>query len=95
MFLHITQADYLRDYKVRVRFNNGKSGVADLADALTGPVFEPLRDRTKFSALAVDAELSTIVWPNGADLAPEYVYFQAFKHEPDLQAQFKRWGYIA
>ena len=43
----------------------------------------------------IDEELETIVWPNGADLAPEYVYFQAFKEDPDLQSQFKQWGYIA
>ena len=95
MFLHITDAECIRDYQVRVSFNNGKTGIADLSDALVGPVFGPLRDKSKFSALAVDEELATIAWPNGADLAPEYVYFQAFKHDPGLQVQFKRWGYIA
>jgi hypothetical protein len=26
-----------------------------------------------------------ITLPNGVDLAPEYIYFQAFKNEKDLQ----------
>jgi hypothetical protein len=36
MFLHITNARYLEDYKVEVSFNNGRKGIADLADALKG-----------------------------------------------------------
>ncbi len=95
MFLHVTAAKHIEDYRVEVSFNNGKKGIADLAEALKGPVFESLRNKTSFSRLQVDEELETIVWPNGADLAPEYIYFQAFKHEPELQSQFKQWGYIS
>ncbi len=94
MFLHITNARYLEDYKVEVSFNNGRKGIADLADALKGAMFEPLKNKSVFSRLVVDKELDTIVWSNGADLAPEYIYFQAFKKEPELQSQFKQWGYI-
>ncbi len=94
MFLHVTSAEYMEDYKVEVSFNNGRIGVADLSDALRGPIFESLREKTKFAQFKVDEELETICWPNGADLAPEYIYFKAFKDEPELQAQFKRWGYI-
>lgn len=93
MFLHITEARHLHDYVVEVVFNNGRRGQADLSDALRGTMFSPLRDVALFSALRVDPELETIIWPNGADLAPEYVYFQAFKDVPDLQAQFRAWGY--
>ena len=94
MFLHVTNAKYLSGYKVQVSFNDGRSGVVDLSDALQGPVFEPLKDKSAFSKLTVDKELDTISWPNGADLAPEYLYFKAFKDEPALQEQFKEWGYI-
>ncbi len=94
MFLHVTDARYLGDYKIEVTFDNGKKGVADLGDALTGPVFMPLRNPSKFSAFQVDATLETIVWPNGADFAPEYIYFQAFKNDPALQPLFRQWGYI-
>ena len=94
MFLHVKDARYLGDYRVKVVFNNGREGVADLADALNGPVFESLMDTSNFSAFVVDKELETLVWPNGADLAPEYIYYQAFKSEPELQPQFIRWGYV-
>lgn len=94
MFLHIMSAKHIQDYKVEVAFNDGKRGIADLHDALTGTVFEPLKKLDEFVNFEVDKELQTIVWANGADLAPEYIYFQAFKAEPELQMQFKKWGYI-
>jgi hypothetical protein len=95
VFLHISQARHLRDYEVEVTFNDGRRGVVDLRDSLTGKVFEPLRDLKVFAQLRVDPELDTIVWPNGADFAPEFIYFRAFQNEPDLQDRFKSWGYVA
>lgn len=94
MFIHVTDAKHIEGYKVEVAFNNGKRGIADLFEALHGPVFEPLKQPSAFSSFAVDEELETLVWSNGADLAPEYIYFQAFRNDPDLQEQFRRWGYI-
>ena len=39
-----------------------------------GPVFEPLKDPSYFGRLAVNPDLDTIVWPNGADFAPEFLH---------------------
>lgn len=90
MILHITEACYLDSYRIEVVFNDGKKGVADLSEVLTGAVFEPLKNLDAFTKFYIDY---TIIWQNGADLAPEYIYFQAFKNEPELQAQFVDWGY--
>lgn len=94
MFLHVAEARHLKSYEVELTFSDGRRGVADLAEALVGPVFEPLRDPNLFAQLRVDQELETIVWPNGADLAPEYLYYLAFRHEPQLQQRFQAWGYL-
>lgn len=94
MSLHITEARPLENYRVEVAFNDGRRGIADLSPALSEGVFEALRNPAEFARLCVDPELETIVWPNGADLAPEYVYFQAFKDDPALEPQFKTWGYL-
>ena len=94
MLLFIKEAHYLEDYKVKIKFTNDKVGIADLKDELYGTVFEPLKDKKLFSTLRVDEDLETIVWENGADLAPEFLYFKSFKDDKSLQKQFKEWGYI-
>lgn len=43
-------------------------------------VFEPLRDPKYFATVKVDPEAATVVWPNGADLAPETLYQEARKN---------------
>jgi len=35
-----------------------------------------------------------VAWPNGADLAPEFRYFRAFRDHPALVGQFEEWGYL-
>lgn len=71
--LHIRAVKHVSDYTIWVSFDDGTDGVADLQSALSGPIFEPLKRIDLFSRVAVDPESETIVWPNGADLAPEYV----------------------
>jgi hypothetical protein len=85
----------MEDYKVAVTFNDGKRGIVDLSAILCGPVFAPLQDRSMFMRFRLDEELHTIVWLNGADLAPEYLYFLAFADDPSLRRQFKKWDYTA
>ncbi len=48
--------------------------LVDLKDELYGEVFEPMKAMEKFKAFKVDAVLGTIVWDNGADFAPEFLY---------------------
>jgi len=74
MFLHVREAKYVGDYRLWLRFNDGAEGVVDLSDCLDGEVFEPLKAIEKFKAFRVDPDIETIVWPNGADMAPEYLY---------------------
>ena len=71
--LHIKSVRYLSGYKLWVSFNDASSGEVDLSGELSGTMFEPLCDEKLFSQVSVDPELETLVWPNGADLAPEYL----------------------
>ena len=70
-------AEYAGDYKIRLSFEDGTIGEIDLEDELWGEVFEPLKDVALFRDFQVDPELRTVVWSNGADLAPEFLYQQA------------------
>lgn len=74
MILHVIDAKHLHDYTLWLRFNDGTEGEIDLEPELEGEVFGPLRDPTVFRAFRLDKEVGTIVWENGADLAPEFLY---------------------
>ncbi len=73
----VKTAEYIEDYRIKVTFVDGKEGIIDLKDELWGEVFAPLKDVSNFKEFRVDSELRTIVWPTGADLAPEYLYERA------------------
>lgn len=77
MFPRVIEARHVRDYIVFVRFQDGVEGEVDLRPQLYGEVFEPLKDANYFRQFRVDADLHTIVWPNGADFAPEFLYERA------------------
>lgn len=73
MILHVTDVQYLQNYQLKLTFNDGVAGVVDLSNELWGEMFEPLKDTQLFSQVKLDKELDTIVWTNGADLAPEFL----------------------
>lgn len=79
MYYNVTDARYVRDFTVWVKFEDGTEGEIDLSSELWGPVFEPLQDVDFFRRVSV-AEYGTIAWPNGADLAPEFLYDRARPH---------------
>lgn len=83
--LHIKAAKYVANYRIWVAFDDGTSGEVDLDGALSGAVFEALKDIAVFRKVAVDPELETVVWPNGADLAPEFLKDLYIKQIQPLQ----------
>jgi hypothetical protein len=73
--MDIIDVDVLHNHVVRLRFADGFERTIDLDPYLHGPVFAAIRtDPSVFAAVEVDAEAGTIVWPNGADLAPDVLY---------------------
>jgi Protein of unknown function (DUF2442) len=68
------------NYRLRLLFDDGTAGDVDFSSMEWKGVFEPLRDPTYFAAVRVDPEAATVVWPNGADLAPETLYEEARKN---------------
>ena len=73
MLPRIIQARYVAEHPVWLSFSDGAEGQIDLSDELHGEVFEPLKDIAYFQQLQLHPELRTIVWPNGADFAPEFL----------------------
>jgi hypothetical protein len=77
MDYHVLEARYVAGHTIWLRFRDGTIGEVDLASALEGPVFAPLKDVAFFREFRIDPEFHTLVWPNGADMAPEYLHDQA------------------
>ena len=71
---HVVEAQYRGGFVVWLRFHDGIEGEIDLGPELYGPVFEPLRDPAVFSQFTIDPLFHTLIWPNGADLAPEFLH---------------------
>ena len=70
----VLDAQYRGGYTVWLRFRDGTAGEIDLQPELHGPVFEPLRDPAVFRQFSIHPEFQTLVWPNGADFAPEFLH---------------------
>jgi hypothetical protein len=70
----ITAAEVLRHGVLRLTFADGLSGEVDVLDRMHGPVFKGARTSAGFARVEVDSETGTVVWPGGADLAPDTLY---------------------
>ena len=69
----IVTATVIRPYVLEIIFSDGLCRQVDLEPELYGEVFEPLRDPARFAEVSVDPAIGTIIWPNGADFAPEFL----------------------
>lgn len=82
--VHVTSVEVLHDHVVHLTFSDGCAGELDLGPSLTGRIFGPLADDDElFRAVRVDPEARTLVWPNGADMAPEVLHLDTAKDCPD------------
>ena len=72
--LDIVYAEPTSDYCLRLRFSNDVVKEVYVRDLLQGPVFELLKDPDYFRLVTLDTSCGTVVWPNGADIAPEALW---------------------
>ncbi len=71
---YVTEASYVGDYRLKIRFEDDEVRIVNLAGHLDGPVFEPLKDLSFFRRFTVNRDIDTVVWPNGADFSPDFLY---------------------
>ena len=83
--LRIEAARLVGPHELLLHFNDGDERRVDLLPVLIGSVFLPLRDPEFFSRVTLDPVAGTVVWPNGADFAPDYL-----RQLPDVGKQKRR-----
>lgn len=62
------------EYRLFITFEDGNERLVDLKPHLSGEVFEPLKDLAYFGRFRVNEDLDTVVWENGADFSPDFLY---------------------
>lgn len=73
MLTKVTGFDRLDAFRLRLRFNDGSGGIHDFAAMLEEPgsMVEPLRSPAYFARVIL--ECGALTWPNGFDIAPEWL----------------------
>jgi len=72
MLPHVTNVEYLGDFRLRIRFDNGSEGERDFTEMVSepnpGPMLQPLLDPGYFARVFI--EMGALTWPNGFDYCP-------------------------
>jgi hypothetical protein len=72
----ITAVSVPRHGVLGITFADGTHGEVEVIQRMWGPVFTEARTPEGFAAVTVDHEIGTVVWPGGADLAPDTLYLR-------------------
>ena len=79
MVHEVVSVECLGGYRLRLTFGTGEVGTVDIQDLVPfDGVFAPLKDSDYFRTVAVNQDIGSISWPNGADLCPDVLYSSAF-----------------
>lgn len=70
LICRVERFEIVAPYTIRVDFDDSTRQVIDFLPVLRGELYGPLRDLALFNRVSRDAEVHTLVWPNGADFDP-------------------------
>ena len=70
----ITEASVVRHGVLLLTFADGTTGEVDVLERMRGPVFAEATTPEGFARMVLDRDTGTVVWPGGADLAPDTLY---------------------
>lgn len=72
LILTVTNAEYEKDYILRITFSNGEVRLVDFTPLMQKGVCKKLQDMTYFKSFSLDP--FTIDWNDEIGFAPEYLY---------------------
>jgi Protein of unknown function (DUF2442) len=77
-------------YTLQVGFDDNTEQIINFQPILAGELYGPLQDLSLFNRVGIDAEVHTLVWPNGADFDPATLH--DWPQQADyLAARARRW----
>lgn len=94
--LHIKNAKYKSGKIIALEFmeypEKYEIDMQDYINSRSFHLIKDLDDESKFSDFTIDH--GVICWANGFDIAPEYLFFLANKHNAKYKELFIEWGYL-
>ncbi len=70
----VSSLKIIAPYTLEIKFNDCTSKEINFEKVLKGEMYSPLNDLELFNKVTIDAEVNTIVWPNGADFDPAVLH---------------------
>jgi len=70
----VKEVKYISGYKLLLTFEDGVRKLVDMEPHLEGEIFDPLKNVDYFKTVHVNQDIDTIVWENGADFSPDFLY---------------------
>lgn len=90
----VTAAKVVAPYTLELQFSDATTKVVNFTQVLSGEMYAPLKDLSLFNRVAIDPEVHTIVWPNGADFDPAILHnWEEYVEEISRRAQ--EWELVA
>ncbi|MBH0199590.1 MAG: DUF2442 domain-containing protein [Nitrospira sp.] len=90
----VQAVEIVAPYTLRVQFTDDTEQVVYLKPVLAGELYGPLLDLQLFNQVAVDSEIRTVVWPNGADFDPATLHDWP-QHKDAFAARAREWERIS
>lgn len=70
----IADVKALEDYRIKIKFDDGLEGRANLSDLAGEGVFSSWNVPGEFAKVFNDPVTHTVAWPGGIDLCPDSLY---------------------
>ena len=90
----VRTVEIVEPYTLRVQFTDNTEQIIYLKPVLAGELYGPLVDLELFNQVAVDPEVKTLVWPNGADFDPATLHDWP-KYKDAFAARARDWERIS
>ncbi|MBH0192911.1 MAG: DUF2442 domain-containing protein [Nitrospira sp.] len=90
----VRAVEIVEPYTLRVQFTDDTEQIVYLKPVLAGELYGPLLDLTLFNQVAVDSEIRTLVWPNGADFDPATLHDWP-QHRDAFAARAREWERVS